>query len=285
MLLSHHALLLTTVFPAIFTVAGMALGLGTVITVVFHFFHVDVDPREAELLEIMPGANCGGCGYSGCQGYAAALATGKDTVLTRCTAGGQETAEEIAHYFGQVPGEFIPTVARVRCQGCHEHIHIRFQYSGGHSCRTAKGLFSGPGSCAFGCLGYGDCERSCEYDAIQMVNGLAVIDPVKCVACGACERACPQSLITMTPKYENLFLVACSNPLPGPKVRDNCDIGCIGCTMCVRKCPVKAISMHEKLAVIDQDLCTHCGECAKVCPTKAITEGLKGISMALAKEA
>lgn len=277
MLLNVHILpllLASSILTALLVVGGVALVLAIVIVIIFHFFSVETDVREQEITEILPGANCGGCGYSGCQGYAAALASGKDAVLTKCTAGGQETAEALAAYFGQAPAAYVPKQAFVQCQGGTQHIKIRYQYSGSMNCQTAHNLFGGPGSCAYGCLGFGDCVRACEYDAIHVKDGVAVVDPENCVACGACVRACPRKLISIQPKYTDLHLVRCRNPQPGKVVRNQCDIGCIGCTLCVKKCPSKAIHMEDSVAVIDQDLCTHCGVCAQVCPTKAIVAGL-----------
>lgn len=259
---------------AILVVGVIALVLGLVILVIFKLFHVEVDEREEEINELLPGANCGGCGYSGCQGYASALAQGTDTDLTKCTAGGQETVNLLATYFGQEAGAFIPKVARVHCQGSQDKVQVRYEYTGSQDCRTASQLFGGPNSCSFGCVGYGDCRRACDYGAITIENGLARIDSSKCIACGACVLACPRNLIRIEPKYTDLFTVNCSNPLPGKESRKACDISCIGCTLCVRNCPEEAISMQGSLAVIDQEKCIQCGKCLEVCPTKAIVKGL-----------
>lgn len=263
-----------TVLPAALTVGSIALVLSVVIVLVFRFFAVESDERVEQLTEMLPGANCGGCGYSGCSGYAAALCGGKDGDFTKCTVGGKETADQVAAFFGQAPGEYVPKVARVRCQGSDQHVSNRFAYRGTYSCASAHNLSNGPTSCAYGCLGLGDCERACPYDAIEMINGLSVIHEEKCVACGHCVVACPRNIIEIMPKYSNLYLVACMNPLAGGEVKKGCDIGCIGCRRCFKACPYEAITMEGNLAVIHQDKCQHCGECEKVCPTAAIYHGL-----------
>ncbi|MDO5016107.1 MAG: RnfABCDGE type electron transport complex subunit B [Eubacteriales bacterium] len=262
------------VVVAILIVTGIAIVMGALILIVFHFFSVQGDTREEEIVELLPGVNCGGCGYSGCQAYAAALASEKDTDLSRCTAGGQETANSLAHYFGHAAAKFVPKMAIVHCQGSQDQVRVKYQYTGSMDCRTATELFGGPGSCAYGCLGYGDCYRACKYDAITIDNGLAHIHPEKCIACGACVKACPRHLIQIEPKYSDLYTVRCMNPEPGASVRQSCNIGCIGCGLCVKNCPSEAIHMEEKRAVIDVDKCTHCNRCYEVCPTKAIVKGL-----------
>lgn len=273
------------VLSAVGLATVLAALLGFIITVVFRFFAVESNEKEEAILELLPGVNCGGCGYSGCQGYAAALADGSDTNLGKCTAGGKDTMDSLSEYFGQVPATFIPKLAVVRCQGSNEQVRVRYQYEGSVNCHTANGLFGGPGTCSHGCLGFGDCVRACEYDAIEVKNGVAVVNPDKCIACGACVEACPRALISIEPKFQDLTIVRCMNPDAGKDVRKVCDIGCIGCTLCVKKCPEQCISMVDKRAVIDQERCTQCGTCAGVCPTHAITQGLKQVkaSAAVAK--
>ncbi len=252
----------------------LALALGVLITVVSNKFAVQEDQRTSEIIAILPGANCGGCGYSGCAGYAGALASGDEKNTSKCSVGGKDTAEAVSTYLGLSGGEFVPTVAQVHCQGSKEHTQPRFEYSGSPTCKAASLVHKGPGSCVYGCLGFGDCKVVCEFDAINIVDGLARIDPEKCTACGACVRECPKSIIHIIPKHKQAYVNRCSNPLPGAIVKKSCDIGCIGCTLCVKACPVNAISMKEGLAVIDQDICNRCGECIKVCPAKSITMGL-----------
>lgn len=263
---------------AVGIVTLLAAFLGIAIVVVFKFFSVDVNEDEAAIAEMLPGANCGGCGYSGCAAYAAAIASGEDQQLTRCVVGGADTSAEIAAYLGKSAGSFIPRTAIVRCQGDCSRSAPRYSYSGSSSCAVANNLAGGPGSCSHGCMGLGDCQRACQYDAIVIKDGLAHIDPDKCVACGACVSACPRHLISVESKYSDLYLVRCQNPDPGKAVRQVCSIGCIGCRICEKNCPAQAIHMEGKLAVIDQDKCTHCGTCEAKCPSHAIVKGVKGLA-------
>lgn len=258
----------------VLVMGAIALALGGLITVVSNRFTVPVDERVAQLLAILPGANCGGCGYSGCAGYAGALASGDEKVTTKCSVGGKDTAADVAVFLGYAGGNYVPTVAQVHCQGTSGHTKVRFDYEGTKTCKAASLVQKGPGSCVYGCLGFGDCKTVCEFGAIEIKDGVSRIDPDRCTACGACVRECPKSIIHIIPKHKQAYINRCSNPLPGVMVKKACDIGCIGCTLCVRACPEKAISMRDSLAVIDQDKCVRCGECIKVCPPKSITTGL-----------
>ncbi len=255
---------------------GTALLLGAVILLVFRFFSFKEDPLIEEINEVLPGINCGGCGYSGCLGYATALASGKDTNTSKCTAGGVDTAEAVAITLGTSPQDYIPQVAHVFCQGSGEYTSKRYDYTGTTHCASATGLFGGPNSCTYGCLGFGDCYDVCEFDAIWIADGLAHVNHNNCTACGKCVTACPKDLISLIPKHELATVNSCSNHWPAAATRRNCKIGCISCRRCVKVCPVDAISIDDNLAVIDQEICIHCGECIKVCPTHSITEGLLG---------
>ena len=253
---------------------GTALLLGIVIILVFRFFSVKEDPLVEELNEVLPGVNCGGCGYSGCLAYAVALASGEDGNTSKCTAGGVETAEAIAITMGTAPQAYIPQVAHVFCQGSGEYTTKRYEYTGTPNCASSTGLFGGPNSCTYGCLGFGDCYDVCEFDAIWIDDGLAHVNHENCTACGKCVIACPKDLISLIPKHELATVNSCLNHWPAAATRKNCKIGCISCRLCIKVCPVDAIHMDDNLAVIDQQICIHCGECVKVCPTNSISEGL-----------
>lgn len=263
---------------AILVAGGLALLLGLIIIGVFRFFSVEKDEREEELLALLPGVNCGGCGYSGCSAYAAAIASGAEENLGKCAPGGSEVMQALSEYMGKGGGDYIPKLAVVRCQGSFEKVTNRYEYEGTGNCFTADNLYGGPNTCTHGCLGFGDCVRVCDYDAITIENGLARVDADKCVACGKCVEACPRGLIEIAPKYKDLQVVRCMNPEAGKAVKEACEIGCIGCTLCVKKCPEECISMVDHRAVIDQERCIQCGTCSEVCPTKAITRGLAPIS-------
>lgn len=254
--------------------AGIALLAGIVILLVFRFFSVEVNPLQKTLEDVLPGVNCGGCGYSGCAAYAAALADGSEPLTTLCTAGGQDTATAVAEVMGVEAGTVVPTVAHVYCQGTTGNTAERYVYTGPRNCAAAASLFSGPNSCTYGCLGFGDCVAVCEFNALYIEDGIAHVNHENCTACGKCVAACPKLLIEMIPKHELATTVTCKNCWPAKAARQACKVACIACGRCVKVCPVNAIVMENNLAIIDQELCIHCGECVKVCPTKAIREGL-----------
>ncbi|NLB08391.1 MAG: RnfABCDGE type electron transport complex subunit B [Clostridiales bacterium] len=256
--------------------AGIAFVLGAIILIVFKVFAVPVDERAANLAELLPGGNCGGCGFASCMAYAESLVEGEVTETNRCTAGGEETVAAIANFLGVEPGIFVPQVAHVYCQGSDKYTKTRFEYSGSTNCAAAAGLFSGPNSCTYGCLGMGDCMLVCDFNAIYIEEGVARINHENCVACGKCVDACPKHLIHLIPKHESATIVTCSNHWPAARIRKDCSIACISCGLCLKACPVNAITMEDNLAVIDQRLCIHCDECLAVCPTTAIRRGLLG---------
>ncbi len=253
---------------------GIALGMGIIIMIAARVFFVPVDEKMKKLVNILPGINCGACGYSGCEEYANALRNGETDDAGKCPVGGAATASELAEFLGLEIPDFTPQAAHVFCHGTLQHTSKRFDYSGTVSCAAAHGLFSGPNSCTYGCLGFGDCAQACPYDAIYMADGIAHVDSLKCTACGLCVKTCPKLLIEIIPKHLNTYTVKCKNKWPGAQTRKNCSIGCIGCRMCYKTCRFDAISMDGPLAVIDQEKCTRCGECLDVCPTGTIHNGL-----------
>ncbi len=248
-----------------------AIGLffAILIVVVTRFFAVEENKRAVEVRDLLPGANCGACGYSGCEAYAVALAD-SETDVGKCTVGGVSVANDLALLLGLEVSAIEPTVAHVMCQGTTEHTSKRYAYSGTISCSAAHGLFSGPNSCTYGCIGFGDCVYHCPYGAIDLIDGIAVINEKKCKACGLCVQTCPKKIIFMVPKREGATMVSCRNKWPGAQTRKNCTIGCIGCRKCFNVCEFGAITMDGPLSVIDQSKCTRCGKCVEVCPTHSI---------------
>lgn len=255
-------------------VSGLALVLGLVLGVVSKVFAVPVNQLEKDISDILPQANCGACGFTGCSGYAQYLAGGGDNT-GMCPVGGNDLSIALSEKLGVEAKSVLPTVAHVMCKGSTDHTKKRFEYNGTLSCRSAQTIFSGPNSCTYGCMGYGDCLEACPYSAIDIIDGIAVVNDFKCKACGLCVSSCPKSLIFMIPKYETQYKVECRNRWPGAQTRKNCSVGCIGCQKCFKVCPSDAITMDGPLAVIDQSKCTSCDLCREACPTKSISGPIK----------
>jgi Na+-translocating ferredoxin:NAD+ oxidoreductase subunit B len=250
--------------------AIVALGLigllfGLLLAVVARKFAVQTDPRVEAVKEILPGANCGACGYAGCSNFAEAVVQG-DTKTSGCIPGGEETAKAIAEVLGEEVTAEAQPVATVFCIGDCYKTTDRYVYDGVEDCVVANEFVGGFKSCSYGCLGFGNCVKACLFDAIKMgSHGLPVVDPEKCTGCGLCASACPRFIIQMLPKGSEGHLVLCSSHDRGKTVSRACEIGCIACKACIKACPQEAIEMDEFLAVIDLEKCDDCGECVKVC--------------------
>ena len=258
----------------------MLSALGVISAVVLYFvaqkFKVYEDPRIDEVEAILPGANCGGCGYPGCRGFAEAFVKADDISTLFCPVGGNETMGNAAKVLGKEAAAVDPMVAVVRCAGTPEHRAKTNAYDGAKSCRVASSLYSGDTGCQFGCLGLGDCVDVCNFDAIYIdeVTGLPVVDQDKCTACGACVKACPKFIIELRkkgPKGKRIF-VSCVNKDKGGVAKKSCSVACIGCGKCVKTCPHDAITLENNLAYIDFNKCKLCRKCVEVCPTTAIWE-------------
>ena len=245
---------------------GVVLGVG--LSLADKFMSVPVDEKQSKIRECLPGANCGACGFSGCDGYAAALAEGS-AEPNKCAPGGEATAKALSEVLGvEVSAQKL--VAFIACGGTPDTAKPAFEYTGFKTCAAAKLAGGGPLACEFGCLGYGDCMRACEFGGITLIGGRPVICEDICIACGNCAKVCPKSLISLIPKDEAKTRVNCSNKKKGPQVLKSCDVSCIACGMCERACEAKAIKVTDNLATIDYSLCTACGKCKEICPRKAI---------------
>ena len=261
---------MTEIMVAVAVVAGVGIVIGVLLGVAGEKFKVEIDPKEIAVRELLPGNNCGGCGYPGCDGLAAAIAKG-EMPPSACPVGGDAVAEKISQVMGVENTGNKRYVAFVKCAGDCEKAKDVYEYVGPKSCKLAgNNPNGGPKACTYGCTGFGSCKEVCEFGAIDIVNGIAVINKDKCKACGKCIAECPRRLIELVP-YDAERLVKCNSHDKGLQVKAACTAGCIGCTLCVKQCEVGAITMDRNLAHIDQDKCTNCGACKAKCPAKIIT--------------
>lgn len=227
-------------------------------------FEVKTDPRVTEILESLPGANCGGCGYSGCAALAEAIATG-DAKPSACTVGGAETAQKIGAIMGVEVGSVERKRAQVMCSGTCGASKKKYIYSGAPDCVSAASMAGGDKMCANGCIGLGTCVAACPFGAISVEDGVASVDYHKCEGCGVCVAACPKHIIELIP-FEADFWVGCKSVEPAAVVKKQCDAGCVGCKICEKNCPTGAISVADYVASIDYRKCNECGLCAEKCP-------------------
>ncbi|MCE5330522.1 MAG: Fe-S cluster domain-containing protein [Bacteroidales bacterium] len=262
-------------------IALLTLGIiGAVSAIILYFvakkFHVYEDPRIDEVEAALPAANCGGCGFPGCRGFANACVKADTLDGLFCPVGGNDTMQKVAGILGKTAVTAVPTVAVVRCGGTCDHRPRMNEYDGVKHCFIAHNLYSGETGCSWGCLGLGDCEVSCEFDAIKVnpVTKLPEVDEDKCTSCGACVKACPKLLIELRkkgPKSRRIY-VSCRNEDKGHIAKKSCDVSCISCSKCEKVCPHEAITITNNLAFIHDDKCKLCRKCVEVCPTNAIVE-------------
>lgn len=257
------------ILKAALTLGALGLIMGVLLAVASRIFAVHTDERVEQIAALLPGANCGGCGFAGCSAYASAVVRGEASP-SACVAGGAAAAQGIAKILGVDVDTRERRVAHVYCSG-GDVTARRFQYTGVQSCFAASRVANGPVECTFACLGFGDCVKSCAFDAIHIEGGHAFVDRDRCTGCGKCASTCPRKIIGLIPAAAPIS-VNCSSRDRGAFVRSVCEAGCIGCTLCVKKCEHDAIHVVDNLARIDYEKCVGCGECLKVCPRGIIRE-------------
>lgn len=260
----------------ILTLGVLGVLCATLLYLVAQQFKVYEDPRIDEVEKMLPGANCGGCGFAGCRAFANEMVARDDISSMFCPVGGGDRMKEIAGFLGKAAAEREPQVAVVRCAGSCANRPAKNTYDGATSCAVVASLYGGETGCTFGCLGKGDCVAVCNFDALHMnpETGLPEVDQDKCTACGACVSACPKIVIELRkkgPKDRRVF-VSCVNKDKGAVARKSCTVACIACGKCQKACAFDAITIENNLAYIDHNKCKLCRKCVAECPTGAIQE-------------
>ncbi len=267
---------MSVLLSAVVTLGAIGAGSAAILHFVGQKFRVEEDPRIGEVLEALPAANCGGCGFPGCSAFAAACVKAESLDNLLCPVGGIDTMTKVAGILGKAAAVSAKKIAVVRCNGtCNERPRLNM-YDGASSCAIASSLYGGETGCSFGCLGLGDCVDVCNFDAIHInpETILPEVDEDKCTACGGCVKACPKSIIELRkqgPKSRRIF-VSCVNKDKGGVAKKACNVACIGCSKCQQACQFDAITIENNLAYINDDKCRLCRKCVSVCPTGAIWE-------------
>ncbi len=238
-----------------------------VLAIASRVFYVDEDPRVEAVLDVLPGANCGGCGYPGCEGYAVAVVQEPSVGANLCVAGDAKTTANVGELTGKAVSEADPLISVRRCEKIEGQVLARFEYQGMASCASAAELGSGLGvdACKYSCLGLGDCFKACPFDAIILEDNIAKIDPDRCIGCGKCVPACPRNILELVPKSARV-MVFCSTKDKAKAVTSVCSVGCIACTLCVKKCPANAVEFTDNIVKINHHICKEYGEsCNEAC--------------------
>ena len=265
---------MTGIIWTIAVLAGLGLILALLLFLLAKKFKVEEDPRIDEVEKVMPGANCGGCGFAGCRAFADSAVKAPNLDNHYCPVGGNDVMKQVAAILGYEVKEKAPEVAVVRCNGTCANRPRTNTYDGVQSCKVKAALYAGDTACGFGCRGCGDCAAACQFGALSMdpETELPVVDEQKCTACGACVKACPKSIIELRPKGPRgmKVFVSCVNKDKGPVAKKACAAACIGCGICAKTCTHDAIVVEGNVAYIDSSKCKLCRECEAMCPTGSI---------------
>ncbi len=253
---------------AIVLVTGIGLISGLILAIASIVMAVPKDQKTEDIRAMLPGANCGACGFSGCDGYAKAMATG-EAQPGLCSVGGAPVAEKISKYLGVAATSAEPHVSVVHCLGSNDNTTTKVDYEGIKTCAAAVQIAGSPTKCSYGCIGLGDCVNACNYDALSIRNGVAMVESKNCVACGQCVTTCPKHLLSLIP-VKKQAVVLCSSCDKGADVIKACKAGCIGCMRCEKTCTHDAIHVKNFLARVDPEKCVGCGDCVSACPRHII---------------
>lgn len=266
----------SSILVTVITLGLIGLASAVILYFISQKFKVYEDPRIDIVQEALPGANCGGCGFTGCRNFAEALVKADTLENLNCPVAGATIMADVAKILGKETVAKDPLVAVVRCQGSPEYRPRTSVYTGIKNCRIAHNLYGGDTDCHYGCLGFGDCVMACKFDAMYMDEKtlFPVIIDDKCVACGACVKACPRNIIELRKKSkkERKIFVSCVNCDKGGPARRACKVACIACNKCFNVCEFDAITIKNNLAYIDSFKCTFCRKCVVECPTGSILE-------------
>jgi len=258
-----------TIIASILVLGGLTLLLALMLTIASRKLYVYEDPRIDVVEGLLPHANCGACGFPGCRPFAEALVQGA-VLPVKCSVNNQDGHESIAKFLGIAAGVVDKQVARLACAGGENVARKRANYNGIPTCRAAALVSGGDRGCSWGCLGYGDCEKVCDFDAIRMdAFSLPVVDEQKCTACGDCVLVCPKDLFSLQPVNNRLW-VACKSREAGDAVLAECAVGCTACGKCAMDAPVGLINMEHNLPVIHYGKAMLSALPADRCPTGAI---------------
>ncbi len=266
----------TLIILSIAVLAGLGIIFGLWLSISALKLAVTPDPKYELILNALPGANCGACGYPGCSGLASAILEGTATASS-CPVGGKATAKKISEIIGAYELDIQEMVAIVKCAGGCENASDKFKYTGIEDCRAASLISDGQKACAYACVGLGTCEKLCPFGAIKMgLDMLPIIDFDKCTGCGICVKNCPKQVLELIPRGSMVY-VACNSLDKGATVKRVCKVGCIACGICEKQCPYDAIHVKNFLAKVDYSKCIMCGICVEKCPVDCIMNRESGI--------